>query len=247
MLQTKIHSFSIQDHLLRFAAFTTLLNPRMIAASLGLLQSPTKLNITHHDDSIFRDIPNLGHVGGGFIHKGKLFKLLRIADIGAAEASRAVAIQVRIFIPPMGIFKGLLVKKRTMDGAPIELPRSIEKVMRSTHSKRSKGAHIVISKQIVFPSKRQATLRRLFDPSKDNPTDKVLQECLSLSNLILQLWEALGVPTGLCARYKIESIKPARNKSCSAGWSPRSHRFIVSRYHILFQAPQHRMVLMTSL
>ena len=47
------------------------------------------------------------------------------------QASRVDAIQVRIFIPSMGIFKGVLMKKEIVEGALIQLPQSMQKVLAS--------------------------------------------------------------------------------------------------------------------
>lgn len=203
-------NFSIQDSLLCIADFTTL-NPRKIAARLELLQSPTRLHITHHEDSLFQEIPDRGYVGGGFIHEDMLSKLLEMAGMGPTDASRAIAIQVRIFIPSMGIFKGVLVKKRRRNGAPIELPWSMKKVMGSTRKDRFPGAYIVINKDKVHPTKGNYHHgKKLEDPSK--PPTATLKEKIKkeLSKIVFQLWETLGVPKDLCERYKTESVVPDR-------------------------------------
>ena len=118
-----LEPFAVDDFLLRVGDFTTL-PPRKIAARLELLQSPSSMRLVFHEDSWFQQIPDLGYVGGGFIHEDTLFELMRRAGMGPTPARRVAAIQVRLFIPSMGVFKGMLVKKRIGHGAPIELPCS---------------------------------------------------------------------------------------------------------------------------
>ncbi|CAJ1958926.1 unnamed protein product [Cylindrotheca closterium] len=203
--------FSIQDRLLRVADFTTL-NPRKIAARFELFQSPTKLKITHHDDAMFQEIQDLGYVGGGFIHEDTLVNLLIMAGMGPAPASRAVAIQVRIFIPSMGIYKGMLVKKRTRNGAPIELPCSMQKVLPSTRPDRLKGAEILICKHKVHPTSGNEMIGKKLDPAAKDPSEQGFKTKIAkpLSPMVFRLWETLGVPTDLCQRYKAESLLPDR-------------------------------------
>ncbi|KAL3939751.1 MAG: hypothetical protein SGBAC_005577 [Bacillariaceae sp.] len=203
--------FSITNELLRIADFTTL-NPRKIAARLELLQSPTNLKITHHDDAMFQEIPDHGYVGGGFIHEDTLVDLLVKAGMGYAAASRAAAIQVRIFMPSRGIFKGMLVKKRTINGPPIELPWSMKKVPRSTHPNRLKGAHILICRHKVHPTTGNEMIGKKLDPEKKDPSDKSFKPKIAkeLSIVLFRLWETLGVPADLCERYKTQSVLPNR-------------------------------------
>ena len=62
------------DYLLRVGDFTTI-PPRKVAARLELFQSPSSMRLVFHEDSWFRQIPDLGYVGGGFIHEDTLFEI----------------------------------------------------------------------------------------------------------------------------------------------------------------------------
>ncbi|KAL3935529.1 MAG: hypothetical protein SGBAC_008972 [Bacillariaceae sp.] len=206
-------SFAVDDYLLRVGDFTTI-PPRKVAARLELFQSPSSMNLVFHDDSWFRRIPDLGYVGGGFIHEDTLFELLQRAGMkGDAAISRVAAIQVRLFIPSMGVFKGMLVKKRVRNGAPIELPSSMQKVVQSSHPQRFDGSCILICRHKVHPSPGSANeyIGRNFDVTNPPPeksfTEKIKKP---LSQMIFRLWETLGVPKDLCYRYKKESLRPAR-------------------------------------
>lgn len=128
-----LEPFSIQDQLLRIGNFTTL-NPHKIAARLELFQSPSSLDIVFLEKSDVKDIPDKGYVGGGFISEKMLSEVLVKAGMSQKHADRVVAIQVRLFIPSMGIYKGMLCRRRYTNGAPIELPCSMKKVLKSLHS-----------------------------------------------------------------------------------------------------------------
>ena len=62
----------------------------------------------------FDDIREDGHDGCGFIDEELMFDLIGRTKDGAptAVAARCNRIQVRCFIPMMGIYKGMLMRKR---------------------------------------------------------------------------------------------------------------------------------------
>ncbi|CAJ1959026.1 unnamed protein product [Cylindrotheca closterium] len=207
-----LEPFAANDFLRRVGDFTTL-PPRKIAARLELFQSPSSMRLVFNEDSWFQQIPDLGYVGGGFIHEDTLFELLRRAGMKPTPARRVAAIQVRLFIPSMGVFKGMLVKKRVRNGAPIELPCSMQKVLKSTHPQRFDGACILICRNKVHPSPGSANeyIGRNFDGANPPPlksfTEKIKKP---LSTMLFRLWETMGVPKELCDRYKKESLLPSR-------------------------------------
>jgi hypothetical protein len=210
--------FSMQDHLLRVADFTTL-NPRKIAARLELFQSPSNLKIVCLNDSDFADIPDRGYVGGGFISEDKLLEVLDLAGMKENAAIRVTAIQVRLFIPSMGLYKGMLVKKRCTVGAPIELPWSMQKVLKSTHPEKFSGARIVVCKIGLHPSPGSANeyIGRRLDPERERPPEKSFKEKIKkpLSDMIFRLWQTMGVSKELCDEYKEKSLSPDRRNH---GW-----------------------------
>ena len=206
-----LEAFSIENHLLRIADFTTL-NPRKVAARLELFQSPTRLNIMFLNESEFNEIPDQGYVGGGFINDSKLVEVLERAGMTGTHAKRAVAIQVRIFIPSIGVFKGMLMRKRHTVGAPIELPWEMKKVLKSLHPEPLPGAHLVICKNGVFPSPGSANeyIGRKLDPNLKAPPEKSFQAKIKkpLTKMIFRVWQTMGVSEELCQKYAKESIKP---------------------------------------
>jgi len=218
------NSFSVEDHLLRVANLTTL-NPRKIVARLELFQSPSNLNLVFLDSSLdLVDIPDRGYVGGGFICEDKLIAVLEKAGMSPTHASRVVAIQVRLFIPSMGIYKGMLVKKRRCitnnDGAAaapssIELPWSMKKVLKSSHPQALEGAAILICRNGVFPSAGSAHeyIGRKLDPNLKDPPQKSFKQKIKtpLSDMVFLLWRTMGVPREQCYRYRKESLSPERH------------------------------------
>jgi hypothetical protein len=209
-----LEAFSMQDHLLRIGDFTTL-KPRKIAARLELFQSPSGLDIVFLDQSDFQDIPDRGYVGGGFISEDKLVEILVKAGMSLTNASRVVAIQVRLFIPSMGVYKGMLVKKRATEAAPIELPWSMQKVLKSTHPKALQGGAIVICKTGVHPSPGSANeyIGRKLDPTlRGEPPEKSFKSKIKkpLSNMVFRLWQTMGVTKQMCEEYKKESLTTDR-------------------------------------
>ena len=210
--------FEVEDLLLRIGDFTTI-PPRKVAARLELFQSPSSLDVVKLDRSDFQDIPDKGYVGGGFIHEEKLVEVLKQAGMSAAPASRVAAIQVRLFIPSMGIYKGMLVKKRCMEGAPIELPCSMKKVLKSTHPKALSGGFMKICRGGIHPSPGSANnyIGMKLDPNRKEPPVKNFQEKISkpLSEMVFLLWQTMGVTREMCEQYKKESLAPARRNH---GW-----------------------------
>lgn len=210
-----LEPFAVDEYLLRLGDFTTI-PPRKIAARLELFQSPSSLGIvSHEDDSWFQRIPDLGYVGGGFIHEDTLLDVLKRAGMGEAGAKRVAAVQVRIFVPSMGIFKGMLVKKRTRNGAPIELPCSMQKVLESSHPQRFEGSSILICRGKVHPSPGSTNefIGRKLSKERKPPPPKTFKADIKkkpLTQMIFRLWETMGVPKDICERYRKESVLPDR-------------------------------------
>jgi hypothetical protein len=125
-----------------------------LAARFTLLQSPLislnkdgDLQYCVHD-SVFEDIEEGRHTGCGFIDPKFLQDIL-----GDARGSRTNSIQVRLFIPRKGIYKGMLMKKVMDPGSPVkvQLPKSMKKVSASK-SPRSEYGSICICKAGIDPS-----------------------------------------------------------------------------------------------
>ena len=121
---------SIEELLLKIGDFSTL-KPRQVMARLELFQSPARFNNFFASLSNVCEINENGYVGGGFISASMIVSICLEGGMSKVQASRVDAIQVRIFIPSMGIFKGVLMKKEIVEGALIQLPQSMQKVLAS--------------------------------------------------------------------------------------------------------------------
>jgi transcription antitermination factor NusG len=198
----------LQDMLERLGDFGRLV-PRKAAARLELLHSPAcKLN-SHPTQmhGVFSrpltdlcEIEDLGHEGSGFICENLLKELLG----GRIDGHRAIAVQVRIFAPKIGVFKGMLGRKRIASGAPIQLPSSMKKVGPSSHKDANMHeAFILINR--VTPSQNTRMVARLLDPNEKDPPQT--WRPTKLSDMILCLWKNLGVPEKVGSKYITESLK----------------------------------------
>ena len=198
----------LQDMLERLGDFGRLA-PRKAAARLELLHSPAcKLN--SHPSQMYGifsrpvtdlcEIEDLGHEGCGFICENLLKELLG----GRIDGHRAIAVQVRIVAPKIGIFKGVLGKKRITSGAPIQLPSSMKKVGPSSHKDANMHeAFILINR--VTPSQNTRMVARLLDPNEKDPPDSWTPA--KLSDMIFRLWKSLGVPEKVGSKYITQSRK----------------------------------------
>jgi hypothetical protein len=72
---------------------------------------------------------------------------------GDADARKALAIQVLIITPQLGIFKGMLFRKRITFGPPIQLTRSMRKVGSSKHPDATNNAFMLLTKTGYHPNK----------------------------------------------------------------------------------------------
>lgn len=212
---TAENSISVKDILETLGDFAAL-NPRKAAVRLELFQSPARFPIKGLKSSSFRFIEEEGNVGCGFISAELLEKIcLEQGDMSKSAAKVVSAIQVRLFIPSKGIFKGMLQRKRIKSGyPPIELPPSMQKVLPSKVPDKSDRAAILVCKNGVHPSgKKNEYIGRKLDPSRKPPPPKSFKTEISkkLSEMILNLWESLGVPEHETKKYQKEALEPQRH------------------------------------
>lgn len=127
-----------------------------MAARFTLLQSPLislnkdgDLQYCVHD-SVFEDIEEGQHTGCGFIDPMFLQDIL-----GHSKGSRTNSIQVRLFIPRKGIYKGMLMKKVMDPGSPVKvhLPESMKKVSASKCPRSEYGSICICKDGGIDPSK----------------------------------------------------------------------------------------------
>lgn len=200
-----VQNVSISNILSRLAAFERL-NPRKVVARLELLQSPAAKNkstglsmLSHHELSIFEEIGERGYDGCGFICENLLVQLLG----GDATAKNAICIQVRILIPRLGLFKGMLMSKKIASDtiAKIQLPSSMKKVAASMNPNASNNSCLIVTQAGIDPSLTNKNVQRIFEAqlqSKDIPAYLVPKE---LSSMIKRLFKSLHVPPKVTDYY----------------------------------------------
>jgi hypothetical protein len=209
--------FCIKEFLLGFGDFKVL-DPRKIAARFELFQSPAKF-IAPLPSEVFREIEEDGNVGCGFIDSNFLEKLCRQGGVDHPEM--VSAIQVRIFIPSMGIFKGMLQKKLISSGRPqIELPPSMKKVPASVTADVSSPAYLGVCLAGIHPSHQGINdyIGRIFKGEmKAYRTFEKSIERKPLGDMVLDLWASLGVPDEMLKRYAKESLTSRRHNHAWVG------------------------------
>ena len=177
----------------------SVLSPRKARARLELLTSPaykvpkTCENLIYElEPSNFCDIDEKGHVGCGFICEMLLAEINR----------KAVCIQTRLFIRSMGIYKGMLMKKRITSGPKILLPGSMKKVAASKMN-TSEDACLLINSAGIDPSKNNLLMGRMssINPDLDNPPPKSFKP-KELDAMTIYLFRAWGVPGNVLQRYQ---------------------------------------------
>ena len=199
-----LETISPKDVLESIADFSAI-STRKAKARLELFASPaykcssTKKHLLKFlNQSIFGDIEEKGHVGCGFICEDLLVEILGMN----ATAERAICIQVRIFIPMKGVYKGMLMKKRITSGPKILLPDSMKKIPASKKDGRSENACLLVTAAGVDPSTTNLHMGHL--PSIDPPTGKLPPKSFchkELSTMLLRLLRSLSVPNDLAQTY----------------------------------------------
>jgi len=199
-LQYVKNNRDLQEKLENIADFKSLL-PHKAVARLELFQTPSKKNgknncfWVHLKSSQFEDIPETFHLGCGFIPEEFLQDLLG----NNALAKRTFAIQVRIFAPQLGVYKGVLVAKQGI--TKMQLPGSMKKVGKST--KNSDDAGVVMLARAFFPSTMNYNLGRFLDPQAVDPPASFEDDFIKpLSKTYCHYLEGMGVPKELIERYK---------------------------------------------
>jgi TusA-related sulfurtransferase len=190
---------NLQKNLEGIADFASLEDPRKTQARLELFHSnsianskPCRLSV----DNIELIGENVSEVNGepmgdgcGFIGSNILERLL-----GASDAARCLGIQVRLFGPQIGIFKGMLCKKADIDC--IQLPPSMRKVPPSkVATKEDNWVFIVVIR--FSPSKTTREYHKILHGGKASPSF----ETKALSSMMRRVWEALGAPRSVIATH----------------------------------------------
>jgi len=202
-----LETVSIQDLLSRIADFGSL-SPRKMVARLELFQSPAWTMDTTLQPSDFQEIPEEGQVGCGFICDRLLHNLLlrhikTKKSVSNTVADITISIQVRIFIPSLGVYKGILMKKQIPSGSPpIQLPSSMRKIGPSRAKNPLKGAFLVINKAGLDPSIPNRMIGRLphIDPKSPVACAKSFTPVV-MSDMLLRMFIGLGVSKEITNTY----------------------------------------------
>lgn len=150
--------------------------------------------------SDFVEIPERSNVGCGEIAGYKLEELLG----ENVAAKRSTSIQVRIFGPGIGVFKGMLVRNNDMVvGPPIRLPPSMRKVGPSRTADDADWAILIICKNGIHPSRNNWYFGRLLDPDARDPPKSFTPK--PISKTVAYLWRGPGVPANVVADYEARS------------------------------------------
>jgi len=218
-----VHTNNLRLHEEMLADFGTLPPSKIWARRGHFLSSATKLKFNNEygvksiaaDDVVM--IEDLGTVGCGFISEQYLEALLG----NNTEARRTLGIQVRIFIPTKGVFKGMLMRKQGIN-SKIQLNESLRKVLPSKSDEASDNGHIVIKR--TFPSKDNFQgVGRLFQNPDDLSKNKIksitksfrdgLQKGTSckLSPMYQRVLQGLGIPKDILKQYIRQYQKNAEN------------------------------------
>jgi ribosomal protein L24 len=199
------------------ADFSSLSIPKAVAR-LELLQSTArKSNLRRRDWMIFDDltssdfesIAEIAHEGCGFIPREYITRFLGTHAIG----KRTFAVQVRIFAPLLGVFKGMLVEKPGI--SKIQLPTSMLKVPPSASANASDHACIVITSNGVFPSKNSYYIKQLW-------CGKKLCKCFQQKKLKGMMADFLSgpiaIPTDILKEYIKQSYEDPSNHTLQHGY-----------------------------
>ncbi len=186
-----------------------------VLARRALLFSPAikignKYAITRIPANDMTLVDDLGTAGCGFISEQYLEDLLG----NNIKARTALGVQVRIFVPTLGIFKGVLMRKRNMQKS-IELNDSLLKVGPSRDPNASDIGWIVITK--AFPSIGNYTFSRVFKIMEEHLKQKSLpksftrevqkERSFKMSPMYSQVMESLGVPNAVIESYRSDYHK----------------------------------------
>jgi transcription antitermination factor NusG len=188
---------NLQEELEKVAAFGRLA-PGKVAARLELFQStaqksnPGKKDYLIFDDltsADFETIPEIANEGCGYIPREYIQRFLGNCKIG----KRTCALQVRIFVSKLGVFKGVLFEKHGIK--KIQLPSSMVKVGPSETENVVDKACVLVNGR--FPSPNNVHVASLLAgrvPPKSFKPNRI-------SDMMLDVLEVLSVPRVLLDEY----------------------------------------------
>ena len=177
----RLEPIDVETELSKLADFS-FLSPRKAMARLELLQSPA-LKLSKGRPGIFFlnareacEIDDNGNDGCGFIDEAFLSSLLP-----GSKYRDTLAIQIRFLAPSMGPFKGMLMRRRIVEGPPIQLTPTMKKVAASRFNTSDDRARLVITQAGKNPSPLNQYIGRMIDPTLKPPPKKHSTTCSSKS------------------------------------------------------------------
>jgi hypothetical protein len=141
------------------------------------------------------------HLGCGFIPVPFLKSFQQ--QIGKAKFAPS-AIQVRLRIPALGIFKGVLMVKEGIK--KIQLPGSMKKVDAAQASRGESDFPVLLANN-VFPSLSCKKAAKSIDPTLDNPTKSMVKDRKPLGQSAKRVFCANGVNPDYFDHYAVESCR----------------------------------------
>ena len=191
---------AVQSELEKLAGFGRLTATKTVARLDLFLSTASKSNVDktnrpfrlydHLTASDFEEIPEIAHEGCGFIPRKYIEMFIGTHAVG----KRTFALQVRIIVPKLGVFKGLLVEKPGID--KIQLPMSMKKVG-PAEVECDDSAWLMINQAGTVPGTANTALAKYFaDKSKRKPEIKFSPE---------DLFFAHGVSTDVLGKYELEA------------------------------------------
>ena len=187
------------------ADFAALPDARKAAARLELLLSSTKAeNIFHVDPGLFETITEAMGDNGESMQDGCGFMpddpdILQ--QLFGRSARNAVALQVRIIAPTLGIFKGMLMRKSGI--GRIQLPASMHKVGRGRCPPASTAHSLATVVVLQFhPSKTRRDLQKTLDPGVGGTGTRQVAQDMPISKMPKRFLAHKGVPSSLLANNR---------------------------------------------
>ena len=201
-----IPKICVQHELDKIANWGSLPPPKLSSRLELLFSTAVKSTRKEVDCLIFEDLSSSNdfelisedsHVGCGFVPRGYLEQFLGSNGRG----TRTFAIQVRIFSPKLGIFKGMLMEKPGIN--KIQLPPSMQKVGPSVCSLSQTNDKAAILINNIYPSNRQIQVSRMLDPGGKTPAASARPT--KLKWMTTMLFRSLGVTEKTMEQYVQDS------------------------------------------
>jgi RNA dependent RNA polymerase len=185
----------LQDKLEQIADFRSLKPIKAVARLKHLLTPAPSSHLWRLNRDQFEFIEEDFHQGCGFIPEDLVSELAATQ----CQANNVDSEQVRCIGPPIGVAKGMLLKKVGI--TKIQIPPSMRKALPSRKNKNEQWVYLITKG--VYPTKPNTNIGRYLDPeSKDPPKSFMERPAKRLSDMYFNLMQGLGVPSQVLERYR---------------------------------------------